>query len=256
MPDGDNEGKKIHVSLEGGKAELDRMRKRMEEIEQGKDAEINKLQEELEKTKLTAEKAKELQETLDKLAEQEREEKRAEMKTTIEGSREKLGDEKTDELLEQLEKADAKELERIMFVATSLTDAWDKAKQLVDEQLTKAGLTQKSVEVKIKEKEKQKKKPSTGTVTLLPPLKKGDSVLTREYEDPFQMVEDLYTAIRTETDVTKKQKLEEVRDELWRKLWEGEAKEYRRTGRYNINFQREFVLDPEARKIMKRKGMI
>lgn len=257
MTDGDNPtGKEIHVSLTGGKAELDRMKERMAEIEKEKDAEIAEMQKELEKGKLTAKKAEELEKKLQELADQEREEKRTEMKTTIEGTREKLGDEKTDELLEQLEKADAKELEKIIFVATSLTDAFDLAQKTITEQLKQAGLTQEEIDKKIKDK--KTKKPSKGSVSLLPPLLKGkgDSVLTREYESYYDMIEDLYTAIRTETDATKKQKLEEARDNLWRKLWEGEAKEHRRTGSYNINFAREFVLDPEARKIMKRKGLI
>jgi len=34
------------------------------------------------------------------------------------------------------------------------------------------------------------------------------------------------------------------------------VKEYNRTGRYGIGFAREFILDPEARKILKRKGKI
>jgi len=254
LSDPKDEGRSIKVSVEGGKAELERMKKRMEEIEEANNKKIAEMQKELDKSKADAEKAEKLEKTLKELAQKEYEEKSEEVKKTLEEKRELLGDEKVDELLEKLEDGGPEVLEKVMFITQSMTDALSIASDRVKKELEAAGITQKDLD---KSKADKKKKPSTGVVSLLPTIRKGgEDIWTKEYEDAYEFVTDLYAAHRNETDPTKKARLNDAISELWRKLWEGEVKEYRRSGRSGINFQREFVLDPEARKILKRKGKL
>jgi len=245
----------IKVNVAGGQKELERMKKRMEEIEEASNKKIADMQKELDKSKASAEKAEKLEKTLKDLAQKEYEEKNEEVKKTLEEKRELLGDEKVDELLDKLDTGGPEVLEKVMFITQSMTDALSIASERVKKELDAAGITQEDLEKK--KGEKTKKKVSSGVVSLLPTISKGGGdIWTREYEDAYEFVNDLYSAHRNEADPTKKAKLNDAISELWRKLWESEVKEYRRTGRSGINFQREFVLDPEARKILKRKGKL
>jgi len=254
-----SEERVVRVKVDGAE-KLEELKEKHKATEEKYQKEINEYKKKLEDAEAKSGEAEKYKKTLEELAQKEYEEKKEATLSTLEERRAVLGDEKVDELKEMIDEGGPEKLDRVMYWTDSLAEALIIAKEQVEKELKDAGLTREDIEKGKESQKKQKKKVSKGSISLLPALRKrgeGD-IWSREYDDknPAEFVNDLYTAIRTETDPVKKEKLEEARDNLWRLLWEGEVKSYRRSGRSGIEFPREYILDPEARKILKRKGKL
>jgi len=247
------------------KGELEKLKAEMELIKEERKKEVEQLKKEAEAKGESAEKYKTMLETI---AEKEFQSQKEALTKTLDEQLEQgfLPEEKVNELKEMIaeaeEKKDYEMIDRINYMATSLKEAMTIASERMKQELEQAGLTEEDID-KARTR-KGAKKVSTGVVSLIPKLKKSGEIWDREYSEDIeggkQLIEDLYAEIRAEKskpqpDVTRLSKLEEARNELWRKLWEGEVEGYR-TGRGFKVFEkapREYVLEKDDREAIKMK---
>jgi len=247
------------------KGELEKLQKELEDIKKKHKEELEAKVKEAEAKGETAEKYKTMLETI---AEKEFQEQKETLTKTLDEQLEQgfLPEEKVNELKDMIAKAEEEKdyemIDRINYMATSLKEAMTIASTKVKEELEQAGLTEEDID-RARAK-KGAKTVSTGVVSLIPKLKKSGDIFDREYEEGIdgakQLVEDLYTAIREEKskpqpDLARLRKLEEARNELWRKLWSGEVERYEAGRGYGVfeKAPKEYVLLKEDREALKMK---
>jgi len=261
---GGTEERKIRVTVDKSK-ELEKLQKEMAEIKEKHKQELEAKVKEAEAKGETAEKYKTMLETI---AEKEFQEQKETLTKTLDEQLEQglLPEEKVNELKDMIAKAEEEKdyemIDRINYMATSLKEAMTIASTKIKEDLEKAGLTEEDIS---RARAKQSAKGvSTGVVSLIPKLKKSGDIFDREYEEGIegakQLVEDLYAEIRAEKakqqpDLARLSKLEEARNELWRKLWSGEVERYEAGRGYGVfeKAPREYILQKEDREAMKMK---
>ena len=255
MSEGSGEGRTVTVKVDKSE-ELKKLKEDMAKIEADHAKEKAILEKKAAEAEGNKEEVERLKGILDDLAKKEFEDQRGVLRKSVEGSKETLGDDKTQELLDLIdsEDFDAGKLERTKIMMDSLSEAFKIVDKKYETKLKEAGVTEADIEKGKKDKEKDKI--STGVVSLLSKLKmrgEGD-IWTREFDSWEEMVNGLYNEARTETDAIKKQKLEDAINQLWRIMLKGEAKTYRSTGKYTD--LPPMILDEEAKRILKEKGKL
>lgn len=232
--------KTIKVEVAGAKEELERMKTEMERIKKEHADEKTRLEANVAKGKADAKEKEKLQKTLKELADKEFEEKKQELLNHVEGSKENIGEERYDDLVERINseeftpvKLDAT-MQMLDFLNEAITAAQEK---LMPKEPTGKGKT---------------KKPA-GKATIKPKITGGekDDIFTTEYDDPRKFVDELYKAWRTEKDPDKKAELNEAINEIWRKIWRTEVDAISH-GRSTFP-DSKFMLDKETEKYLKEK---
>jgi len=232
--------KKITVEVAGAKEELERMKKEMEKITKEHAEEKTRLEAEVAKGKEDAKEKEKLAKTLKDLADKEFAEKKQELLNRVEQDKENLGEERYDDLVERInaEEFGPPQLDATMqmldFLSDAITSVKEKYKPVEDDQT------------------KQKAKTPSGKATIkTKTVGEDETIFTREYEDPKQFVEDLYSAWRNEKDPNKKAEYNEAINNIWRKIWRTEVDSIR-TGARTFP-DSKMVLDKETENFLKEK---
>ena len=235
------EGKerRIRVTVDGATKQIEELQKELQQLKEEKEAEVaewKKKAEEAEEGSAEAEKYKEI---VAELAKKEYEKEKGLLVEAVDNAVENkfLTDERANEFKDILAEAEEKgegpqRLNEIKFMINSLKEAYQVVGDKMKQDLAEAGITEGDI-TRGKERLQRTKPRSSGSVSLLSKGVGGDSIWSKEYESAKEFVLDLYTAIREEKDPIKKQKLEDARDELWRKLWQSEVQEYKLHGKFD-----------------------
>jgi len=228
----------IRVKVDGTAKQIEDLQKELQQLKEAKEAEVSEWKKKAEEAEEGSAEAEKYKEIVAELAKKEYEKEKGLLVEAVEKSVEDgfLTDERANEFKDILAEAEEKgegpqTVDKIKFMMNSLREAYEVVGKKMKEDLEAAGLTEGDI-TRAKERT-QRTAPSKGVVSLLPRGKGGDSIWTKEYENAKDFVMDLYDAIRMEKDPLKKQKLEDARDELWRKLWKSEVQEYKLHGKFD-----------------------